>query len=145
MVTVDKITIPEKYQVMAAAIAPTVAEPVQDTAEPVQESRDLLKRCCQAPGAFRAGLSVEEARRLYSIPCDKKTAGDCCECWQLMEKVELYAAQSAAAKAGEVTMLKHLGKAVLYQDGRPRVIDPGLGDLLFVRDSDDGNADKTKS
>lgn len=94
--------------------------------------KTILKKCCEAPAAFRAGLSVEEAKRIYIINCDEIQAKNCAECYQILEKVELYNAQSIAAKNGETSLLKHLGRAVLLQDGKIRLIDPAIGDALFT-------------
>lgn len=100
-----------------------------------QETTSLnIDRCCQAPDFFRAGFFPEEVQLVINLPCSPEKAELCRKKWAMVEKMHIYIKQSDAAQAGDVAMLKHLGKAVLEQDGKPRLIDPGIGDIVFNDD-----------
>lgn len=86
--------------------------------------------CCDAGRYWRAGVEVETLLQTAKLPCDKEKAEKCRRLWDAIEKVQLYEAQSAAAKQGSATMLRHLGEVRLGQVNAP-VSDPGIGDIVF--------------
>lgn len=90
-----------------------------------------MKTCCPAWRAWRAGVSVEDARLVFAIGCDGEQLEQCRKAWQIKEKIDLYNAQSDQALEGDSKLLQHLGRAVLNQ-GEPVTDDPGIGDLVFI-------------
>lgn len=90
-----------------------------------------MMTCCPAWRAWRAGVSVEDARLVYAIGCDGDQLEQCRKAWQIKEKIDLYNAQSDQALEGDSKLLQHLGRAVLNQ-GEPVTDDPGIGDLVFI-------------
>lgn len=91
----------------------------------------MIKTCCPAWRAWRAGVSIEDARLVYQINCPQEALEECRRSWQIKEKIDLYNAQSDQALDGDSKLLQHLGRAVLNQ-GEPVAEDPGIGDLVFV-------------
>lgn len=99
---------------------------------PTEKKSDLnLFTCCKAPDFFRAGFFPEEVALVLDLPCSPEKSDLCKRKWDIVEKTELYKLQSAAARNGDVAMLRHLGKAILAQDGKPRISDPGIGDIVI--------------
>lgn len=95
----------------------------------------MMAKCCLAWRAWRAGVSIEDARLIYELGCDGERLETCRKAWQIKEKVDLYNAQSDQALDGDSKLLQHLGRAVLNQ-GEPIADDPGIGDLVFVLPGD---------
>lgn len=95
----------------------------------------MMAKCCPAWRAWRAGVSIEDARLIYELGCDGEKLETCRKAWQIKEKVDLYNAQSDQALDGDSKLLQHLGRAVLNQ-GEPIADDPGIGDLVFVLPGD---------
>lgn len=95
----------------------------------------MMAKCCPAWRAWRAGVSIEDARMVYRLGCDGEKLENCRKSWIIKEKIDLYNAQSDQALDGDSKLLQHLGRAVLNQ-GEPVTDDPGIGDLVFVLPSD---------
>lgn len=91
----------------------------------------MMAKCCPAWRAWRAGVSIEDARLIYELGCDGDRLETCRKAWQIREKIDLYNAQSDQALDGDSKLLQHLGRAVLNQ-GEPIADDPGIGDLVFI-------------
>lgn len=91
----------------------------------------MMAKCCPAWRAWRAGVSIDDARLIYDLGCDGERLETCRKAWQIKEKVDLYNAQSDQALDGDSKLLQHLGRAVLNQ-GEPVTDDPGIGDLVFI-------------
>lgn len=90
-----------------------------------------MMTCCPAWRAWRAGVSIEDARLVYAIGCDGERLEQCRKAWGIKERIDLYNAQSDQALEGDSKLLQHLGRAVLNQ-GEPVTEDPGIGELVFV-------------
>lgn len=90
-----------------------------------------MMTCCPAWRAWRAGVSIEDARMVYRLGCDGEKLENCRKSWIIKEKIDLYNAQSDQALDGDSKLLQHLGRAVLNQ-GEPVTDDPGIGDLVFI-------------
>ena len=90
-----------------------------------------MMSCCPAWRAWRAGVSIEDARLVYAIGCDGERLEQCRKAWGIKERIDLYNAQSDQALEGDSKLLQHLGRAVLNQ-GEPVTEDPGIGELVFV-------------
>lgn len=91
----------------------------------------MTPTCCPAWRAWRAGVSIDDARLVYTIDCPVEKLEQCRKSWLIKEKIDLYNAQSDQALDGDSKLLQHLGRAVLNQ-GEPVADDPGIGDLVFV-------------
>ena len=112
---------------MLSLPSPTVSA---DDGETRRKGLIELPSCCDAGRFWAAGFTVEAISSELTLPCDKAQAEKCKALWDMMERVELYESQSAAAKHGAATMLRHLGEVRLGQNAAP-VEDPGIGDIIF--------------
>lgn len=125
-----------KNKAQKHAIIPDNARLIIQTANYTEEAENKTKSiiegfsCCDAARFWRAGAEVDTLLQTASLPCDKEKAEKCRQLWDAIEKVQLYEAQSAAAKQGGSTMLRHLGEVRLGQTSAP-VSDPGIGDIIF--------------
>lgn len=125
-----------------AKIPPTARltlEPHKDTQQDENPSKSILEgfSCCDAARFWRAGVEVETLMQTAALPCTKEKAEKCRQIWDALEKVQIYEAQSAAAKQGAATMLRHLGEVRLGQNSAP-VEDPGIGDIIFSEPEQEG-------